>query len=70
MNKFIWIKDLDLRPKSIKLLKKTGSKPFDTVLSNIFLDMSPLARERPPTEWKKILANGTSNKGLMSKLHK
>ena len=42
-----WIKDLDVRPESIKVLekKKTGSILFQIGLSNIFLDMSPQARK-------------------------
>ena len=37
---------MNVRPKTIKLLEeKTGSTLFDTGLSNIFLDMSPQARE-------------------------
>ena len=37
---------MNLRPESIKLLgKNIGSMPFDIGLGNIFLDMSPQARE-------------------------
>ena len=37
---------MNVRPKTIKLLEeKTGSTLFDTGLSNIFLDMSPQARQ-------------------------
>ena len=40
-----WIKDLDVISETIKLLEENiGSKLFDLVLSNIFLDMSPQAR--------------------------
>ena len=40
------IKDLNGRPKIIKLLEGiTGSMLFDIGLSNIFLDMAPQARE-------------------------
>ena len=41
-----WIKDLNVRPEIIKLLEgNTGSILFDIGLSNIFLAMSPQARE-------------------------
>jgi len=41
-----WIKDLNVRPETIKLMKEnTGSKFLDIGLSNIFLDLSPQARE-------------------------
>ena len=41
-----WIKDLNERPQTIKLLEEnTYSMLLDIDLSNIFLDMSPQARE-------------------------
>ena len=41
-----WIKDLNVRPESIKLLEENiGSRLFDICLSDVFLDMSPQARE-------------------------
>ena len=40
-----WIKDLNMRPETIKLLKEIiGNTLFDISLSNIFLDLSPQAR--------------------------
>ena len=39
-----WIKDLTVRPGTIKLLEE-NSMLFDIGFSNIFLDMSPQARE-------------------------
>ena len=40
-----WIKDLNVRPETIKLLEEnTGSSLFDTGLSNIILNMSPQAK--------------------------
>ena len=41
-----WTKNLNVRPKTIKILEENiGNKPSDMSLSNIFLDMSPQARE-------------------------
>ena len=41
-----WMKDLNVRPETIKILEEnTGSNFFDTSHSNFFLDMSPEARE-------------------------
>ena len=41
-----WIKDLNVRPKTIKILKENlGSKISDITCSNILLDTSPQARE-------------------------
>jgi len=41
-----WIKDLNARPETIKILEEsTGSNFSDIGCSNIFLDMSPQARE-------------------------
>ena len=40
-----WIKDLNVRPETIKLLEgNIGSTLFDISLSNIFLVMSPQAK--------------------------
>ena len=41
-----WIKDLNVRIKSIKILEENiGSKASDVACSNIFTDISPKARE-------------------------
>ena len=41
-----WIKDLNIIPKSIKILEENiGSKASDVACSNIFTDISPKARE-------------------------
>lgn len=41
-----WIKDINVRPKTIKILEEsTGSNSSDISHSSIFLDMSPEARE-------------------------
>ena len=34
-----WIKDLNVKPETVKLLEHIGSNLFDISLSNIFLDM-------------------------------
>ena len=39
------IKDLNMRPESIKFLEEKDSGFFDISLKNFFLDMSPEARE-------------------------
>ena len=41
-----WIKDLNVRPKAIKILEENiGSKISDIAHRNIFSDISPQARE-------------------------
>ena len=41
-----WLKDLNIRHDTIKLLKEnTGKTFFDIHCSNIFLDQSPKAKE-------------------------
>ena len=41
-----WIKDLNVRPETIKLLEESIDRTlFDISLSNIFLDLSPQAKE-------------------------
>ena len=45
-----WIKDFKINPETIKLLEgNRGSTCFNTGLSNVFLDMSPQARETKAT---------------------
>ena len=42
-----WTKDLNVRPKTIKLLEEnTGRTVFDINRSNIFLDLSPEAKRK------------------------
>ena len=93
-----WIKDLSVRPDTIKILKENiGRTLFDINHSNILFDL-PLrlktiktqmnqwdliklksfctAKEtikkmkRQPTEWEKIFANDSTDKGLISKIYK
>ena len=41
-----WIKELNVRPKTIKILEENiNSMLFDISVGNIFLDVSPQARE-------------------------
>ena len=41
-----WIKDLNVRPEAIKILEESTDSNFsDISCSNMFLDMSPEARE-------------------------
>ena len=88
-----WIKDLNVRPDTIKLLEANiGRTVCDINHSNIFLnpplrvmkinkwDLIKLksfctAKEtiskvkRQPSEWEKIRANETTDKGLISKIY-
>ena len=93
-----WIKDLNVRQESIKILEENiGSNLFNIGHSNFFQDMCPKAKEtqakmnfwdfikiksfctaketvnktkRQPTEWEKIFANDTTDKGLIYKIYK
>ena len=93
-----WIKDLDVRPETIKLLEENiGRTLNDTNQSKIFYDPLPRIMEiktkvnkwdliklksfytsketiskvkRQPSEWEKIIANETTDKGLISKIYK
>ena len=93
-----WIKYLNVRPDTIKLLEENiGRKLFDINHSNILFDPSSRTKtiktqinqwdliklksffaakktiektKRQPTEWEKIFANDSTNKGLISKIYK
>ena len=93
-----WIKDLNARPESIKLLKKNTGRTLDDInQSKILYDPPPRvpkiktkvnkwdliklksfckAKEtiskvkRHPSEWEKIIASETTDKGLVSKIYK
>ena len=93
-----WIKDLNIRPETIKLLEENIDRTLDDVnQSKILYDPPPRIREikskvskwyliklksfctaketmskvkRQPSEWEKIIANETTDKGLTSKIYK
>ena len=93
-----WIKDLNVRPETIKLLEKNIGKTLDDInQSKIFYDPPPRVMEiktkinkwdltklksfctaketiskvkRQSSEWEKIIANETTDKGLISKIYK
>ena len=93
-----WIKDLNVRPETIKLLEENIGRTLDDVnQSNILNDPPPRVAEiktkvnkwdlsklksfctaketiskvkRQPSEWEKIIANETTDKGLISKIYK
>ena len=93
-----WIKDLNVRPETIKLLEENiGNTLNDINQSKILYEPPPrvteiktkvnkwdliklksfcIAKEtiskvkRQPSEWEKIIANETTDKGLISKIYK
>ena len=93
-----WIKDLNGRPETIKLLEEnTGRSRNDINQSKILYDPPPGVTEiktkinkwdliklksfctaketiikvkRQPSEWEKIIANETTDEGLISKIYK
>ena len=92
------IKDLNVRPETVKLLEKNIGITLDDInQSKILYDPQPRVTEiktkankcdliklksyctaketiskvkRQPSEWEKIIANGTTDKGLLSKMYK
>ena len=96
-NKPKWIKDLNIRSDTIKLLEENIGRTFSDInQNNIFFDPSLRVMEiktkinkwdqitlksfcaaketinkvkRQPSEWEKIKANETTNKGLISKIY-
>ena len=93
-----WIKDLNVRPETIKLLEENLGKTLSNIHhSRILYDPSTSVMEikaqinkwdliklksfcttketiskvkRQPSEWEKIIANETTDKGLISKIYK
>ena len=93
-----WIKNLNVRPETIKLLEENIGRMLNNInQSKILYDLPPRVMEiktkvnkwdliklksfctakettskvnRQPSEWEKIIANETTNKGLISKIYK
>ena len=93
-----WIKDLNVKPETIKLSEENIGRKFDDINQRkILYDPPPrvmeiktnvnkwdliklksfcIAKEtiskvkRQSSEWEKIIANETTDKGLISKIHK
>ena len=95
-----WIKELNIRPETVKLLEENKGRTLDDInQSKILYDPPPRETEvkkkkkvnkwdliklksfctlketiskvkRQPSEWEKITANETSDKGLISKIYK
>ena len=93
-----WIKDLNVRPETIKLLEENISRTLNDINQSKILYDPPLrvmeiktkvnkwdliklkcfckAKEiiskvkRQPSAWEKIIANETTDKGLISKIYK
>ena len=93
-----WIKDLTVRPETVKLLEENIGRTLDDVnQSHILYDPPSRVMEiktkvnkwdliklknfctaketiskmkRQPPEWEKIIANETTDKGLISKIYK
>ena len=92
-----WIKDLKVRPETIKLLEENIGRTLDMNQSKILYDPPPRVMEiktkvnkwdliklksfctakettskvkRQPSEWGEIVANETTDKGLISKIYK
>ena len=93
-----WIRDLNVRPGTIKLLEENiGRTLFEINHSKILFDPPPRETEiktkinnwdlmkpqsfctaketinktkRQPSEWEKILANESTDKGLISKIYR
>ena len=91
-----WIKDLNVRPETIKLLEENICRTLNDInQSKILYDPPPRVREikakvnkwdliklksfctakktiskekRQPLDWEKIIANETTDKGLISKI--
>ena len=90
-----WIKDLNIRPETVKLLEVNIVRTLDDInQGKILYDPPPRVMEiktkvnkdliklkctakeaickvkRQPSEWEKVIANETTDKGLVSKIYK
>ena len=96
--KIKWIKDLHVRPETIKLLEENIGRTLNGInQSKILYDPRPRVMEiktkvskwdliklksfctaketiskvkRQPSEWERIIANETTDEGLISRIHK
>ena len=94
----MWIKDLNVRSETIKLLEENIGRTLDDInQSKILYDPPPRVMEiktkvnkwdlikfknfytakettskvkRQPSEWERLIANETTDKGLISKIYK
>jgi hypothetical protein len=92
-----WIKDLNIRPETLKLLKEQVGNTLEAIgINKDFLNRTPAAQKlrekmdkwdyikltsfcttkemvsklkRTPTEWEKIFASYTSDKGLITRIY-
>ena len=91
-----WIKDLNVRPETIKLLEENIDRTLDDIkqdplwhtswsngnknkskqvalikLKSFCTAKETISKvERQPSEWEKIIAHETTDKGLISKIYK
>ena len=67
-----WIKDLNVRPETIKLLEENIGRTLDDKNeSKICIAKETKSKvKRQPSEWEKIIAHETTDKGLISKIYK
>ena len=92
-----WIKDLNVRPETVKLLEENIGRTLDINQSKILYDPPPRVMEiktkvnkldlimlksfcttketvskvkRQLSEWENIIANETTDKGLISKIYR
>jgi hypothetical protein len=93
-----WIKDLNIRPETLKLVQKGAGNTLDTIsIGKDFLNRTQAAQhlrermdkweymklksfcttkevvsklKRPPTDWEKIFARYTSDKGLITRIYR
>jgi hypothetical protein len=93
-----WIKDLNVRPKTLKLVQKRAGNTLEVIrIGKDFLNRAPAAQQlrermdkwdfiklksfcttkemisklkRLPTDWEKIFASYTSDKGLLTRIYR
>jgi hypothetical protein len=92
-----WIKDLNIRPKTLKLVQKRAGNTLEAIgIGKDFLNRTPAAqqlrqgmdkweymklksfcttkemvsKQNRPTEWEKIFASYTSDKGLITRIYR